>query len=272
MPESREDVLTPEVVKQRILMSVCYKFLRKLNFILVNSFSDAKTPALNLQEFVRVNIPILKATLDKDPSNPNLIWFYDYNDPYLYPAPVKICSNDKVHGWMNSTTIYGSAGNWRVETDFHDVYIGWTVLKWMESVNAAKGFNCVQLIQYMNVDPSKNDFIVMRVTINPSISVHEVITHENFHKIFVVESPVPFEWFEYKIPSDKTMRFGIRVKGVDCPNATQVGGVCKIHSGHVNGKWLRSAAQFYTVTPHNSDYILRKSLEDVWDSWFTFRL
>lgn len=272
MPEGREDALTPEVVRQRILMSICYKYLSAINYIIENSFRDDQPPTLNMQEFVRANIPILRAKLDQGDEGIKPIWFYDYGDTALWPAPVVLSSMDKVMSWFGTTAMYHGSSTWRVEIDLYDVYNGWTVRQWMEARNINIGDVGVVMIQVMDRDATKNRIYTSRLVFDPIVSLETVLTVSNFWKMFRSTTEVPFEWYGSYTPDGRTFKCGIRYTKANTFNVDQVGASCTINSAKRGYRWLRSQSQFYTVHSASTDLVLRKSFEEVWDTWYTFRL
>lgn len=272
MPETREDTLTPEVVRQRMLMSICYRYLSALKNILINSFRDKAGAPLNLQEFVRINIPILREKYDSQESQFSPIWFYEYGDLNIYPAPVRISSEDNLPSWFASQSSGQAAESWTFEYATASVPVNYTIEQWMSRYGLKDGDMAVLLLQVVDRDPTRNNIFVTRITINPKVPKVQRLTSVEITDIFDINAATTYSALVDIDGTGQVVRFVFRFTKDDCYGVDAIGGSCILYSAYRDGKWKRSSGQFWTVSGVAGQKVYRKELVDVWDSWYLDRL
>ena len=272
MPESREDTLTPEVVEQRMIMSICYRYMKAIPFVLNSAFKSNETKSLNLQEFVRINVPILRKKMKELNPLVNPIYYYQYGDENIYPAPVKIGGYGSIvvqslavmHGYIE--------GEWYNEFQFGAIMPGWSVGYWIKHTWHEIGDVILMLVQMVDDDPSRNNIYFCRFIVNPKIPLTTSITDANFLDIFDIESQVGFNLVPRRSVLDNSVNYGIRFTKSVSGGFTDCGGAAVIYSGLRKGVWQRSEAFMGTWKLSGESSHLRKDIADVWDSWYTDRL
>lgn len=272
MPEGRQDVLTPEVVEQRIAMSICYRYMAAIPQILNNAFKDDESKSLNLQEFVRLNIPILREKIRTLFDNINPVWFYDYGDTNLYPAPIQIGGQGHTYApgwsWQHGYT----NGKWYLNAELSAIAKGSTLRQYMSRHALQVGDIFVLLIQLVDDDPSLNDIYMMRLTFNPKISLDTEITPDNYLALWDIWTQVDFIFNTEESYGGYSTYYRFVFTQDTCFNRADAAGFGDIFSGKRNGKWVRNQCYMHTIKPFNHTSHLYKRLSDVWDSWYTNRL
>ena len=272
LPESREDTLTEDVVEQRIRMSICYRYMKAIPFILNNAFKADETKSLNLQEFVRVNISVLRDKMKVFNPQINPIFFYEYGDTNLYPAPVKIGGFGSIVVRSLSMSHTYLNGEWCVNFDFQPILDDWTIQYWLNLSGLKDGDVILLLLQFVDDDPSRNNISYCKLIVNPKIPRHYTINPENFLDIFDIESQVDFNLVPQRMEIDKVTYYHLRFTKSSCNNYTECGGSSVIYSGLRQGKWARSEAFMTTWRIAGDHSYLYKDIASVWDSWYTNRL
>ena len=272
MPESREDTLTEDVVEQRIRMSICYRYMKAIPFILNNAFISDETKSLNLQEFVRVNIRILREKMKVINPQINPIFFYEYGDTNLYPAPIKIGGFGSIVVRSLSMSHYYLNGEWCVDFEFQPILDDWTIQYWLNISGLKDGDVILLLLQFVDDDPSRNNISYCKLIVNPKVPRHYTINPDNFLSIFDIESQVNFSLIPQRMGSEQVTFYRLRFTESSCFNYTECGGSSVIYSGKRNNVWARSETFMTTWTPRGDKSHLLKDIASVWDSWYTNRL
>lgn len=272
MPEGRKDVLTPEVVEQRMAMSICYRYMAAIPQILNNAFKDNESKSLNLQEFVRLNIPILREKISSLSDDHNPVWFYEYGDNNLYPAPIQIGGHGHTYapGWSWQHGYTG--GLWYLRAELSAIVKGTTLREYMSYTGLVVGDVFVLLIELVDDDPSLNDIYLMRLTLNPKISLDTEITPDNYLDLWDIWTQVNFIFNTEESWGGYSVYYRFIFTKETCFGRTDACAFGDIFSGKRDGKWVRNQCYMHTIKPRNISSHLYKRIGDVWDSWYTDRL
>lgn len=246
--------------------------MKAIPFILNNAFNSEESKSLNLQEFVRVNIPILRQKMEESDPAFSPIYYYEYGDENLYPAPVKIGGFGSISVRSLSISHTKLNGEWCVDFEFQGVLDGWTIQYWLNHCNLKDGDIILCLLQFVDNDPTKNTISYCKLIVNPKVPRHYTINQSNFLDIFDIESQVNFSLVRQYMSFSEASYYKLRFTKSSCGNITECGGSSVIYSGKRNNVWARSDAYMTTWKIRGDDAQLRKDLAAVWDSWYTDRV
>lgn len=270
--EDRNDTLTPDLVRQRIMMSMCYKWMAAIPFILNSAFGKGRYKPLNLQEFVRLNIPRLRQNIDDDSDILPVDWFYEYGDPYFYPEPMQITDGNRLANVFGGFSVDLFSSRWVVNWQMDSFRVGLTVAGWMAQRRMSVGDLFVLVCTFADIEPERNFLALIRFTLKPSVPLETVITPSNFWSLFEVDSDLNIEVECPLQPSGTSYRPRVRLYSEDCGNVMFFGGAAEIDSNYVDGEWRLSRSYVVTTKGEKFGFSLRRTLSDVWDSWYTDRL
>lgn len=272
MPDTRDDTLTPELVKQRMCMSICYRYMSALAPVINKAFDNKLSKPLNLQEFVRINVPRLRQRMEDTERESDPIWYYQYGDENVYPAPVKLSQEIKLQSWLTSKEAAQGDNSWSANVGFGSVIVGDTIGAWRKRYGLEIGDLGVILLQLVDADPTRNCINLLRLTFNGGLGDNYLLTAERFPQMFTVDGDCPFEWWVKEDPSHTVMFAQLRFRSSMFDNISAIGGIAWILSRQRNGLWQRGEGVMNTAVGKGTSKTFRNDLDDVWDSWYTDRL
>lgn len=261
LPETHTDTLTPDKVRQRIVMSIIYRHMQQLAPVIEETMIDAGTANMFLNDFVRRNVQILREIMLGYVQTDFPVWFPLYGEVGCLPAPVQMASRDYSFGFLQfngqmagedhfecyiSPNYYMGALDWRDFQSYFDLKVGDTDFMYL-------------LFQYP--DPAQNHFEVVRFTWNPKPDHPDYMTQQNCYEFFDIECSVPYSIGNFfTISSD------------DVPDVRYAGeSILLCHRQRVDG-WVWYWDGTYTTNIYVPSSLHYRTLNDVWDSWYTDRI
>ena len=272
LPETREDTLTPSGVRQRIRMSMIYKYMHVIPQIVTESFGDKMSKPLNLQEFVRQNIDYIMSLEESGSSLAQLPYYYDYGDTNLYPCPLRLSIGPARQEEFRGAGVQYSGGKWLMQQQMGSCPVGYTIRQYLKHFNLVEDEVIVKLGFLLAADPTKNTLLVNRFILKPSLSLDTEITLENYASLYIPDEGNVFRIIaRHPVDSDNLI-LNMILNSDDVGDYPLYAADGIIKSQLINGLWERSTSHLsvFGTTGWMSQY--RKTLEDVWDSWYTDRL
>lgn len=272
LPESRPDTLTPAKVIERILMSIVYKYMQAIPAILTEAFGDTLTKSLNLQDFVRQNIRRLRERMEQQEWPRGPIYFYDYGDPYFYPAPLIVSQGKATLPLTSGEMVFEVEGVWTFTATLARYHQGITVRQWMKDNKMSVGDILVPMVMVVDDIPSFNRLLFERYVFAPAVDLDTVITPELFPTLWDAPESPKIKMKCSLFGPENLLNPYFELTQADAGGQRACAGYSLIKSGIVNGVWERSTSYISTYMQTGSKASLVNTLEDVWPSWYTDRV
>lgn len=272
LPESRPDTLTPAKVIERILMSIVYKYMQAIPAILTEAFGDTLTKSLNLQDFVRQNIRRLRERMEQQEWPRGPIYFYDYGDPYFYPAPLIVSQGKAPLPLTSGEMVFEVEGVWTFTANLARYHQGITVRQWMKDNKMSVGDILVPMVMVVDDIPAFNRLLFERYVFAPAVDLDTVITTELFPTLWDAPENPKIKLKCRLFGAENLLNPYFELTQADAGGQRACAGYALIKSGIVNGVWERSTSYVSTFKQTGSKASLVNTLEDVWDSWYTDRI
>lgn len=272
LPETREDTLTVSGVRQRIRMSMIYKYMHVIPQVLTESFGDKMSKPLNLQEFVRRNVEYIQSLENSESSMIQKPYYYEYGDMNLYPCPLRISQGPANIGEFRGAGVQYSGGKWNMTQQMGSCPVGYTIQQYMKRYKLVLDEVFVKFGFLLAEDATKNTLLVNRFIFKPSVPLDTVITYENYASLYVPDDGNVFRIETQYTSGDEYYLLNIKLSSDDVGDYPLYAADGQIKSQLIDGLWQRSTSHLsvFSTTGWMSRY--RKTLADVWDSWYTDRL
>lgn len=269
---TRNDTLTLDLVRQRMFMSMLYRWMHAIPQVLGESFYNEYYKPLNLQMFIRKNIEYLQ-TLTSDPeSYTEQPYYYDYGDPNVYPVPLLISDGGYFGNYLAYPSRTLSYPDWFIEIQCGMAETGISMAWWKERIGMKDGDVFALIAVCVDWNADKNQVFTCRyrvkATPNPDAMCTVDLVRDTFEKLD--ESPWSLQVYETGAWNMIHVSFNLQRKDVDYLAAC--GGAGHICSRVVDGEWRRSTAYIHTWPQSGEWEGLQRTYDDVIDSWYYDRI
>lgn len=272
VPEHTTDVLTPDLVRQRIRMSIIYKHMHMVPDVINASFNDDWSKSMNLQEFVRRNVARLKQLEQYESDIYMKPWYYYYGDDNFYPAPLILSMGKLPMLRVGSASCMYVGGKWTLELKFQAVSTNQTLATWLNNTRLGFGDILIILVSYLNADPARNKLVPYRFFVEQHFSDISSMSPEVAKATIVPDIGNPFTVESHFLGNSNFIETALQLKSDNVDGMSYVAGYCWLRSSKIDGQWQRNEGAMNVFRSDSNSPVQRLTLDDVWDSWYTDRI
>lgn len=269
LPETREDVLTPEKCRQRCYMSVIMSHMPLLTDFMSAAFDGIPNGTLSVQEFVRLNVKTIQQEIDGDSLYGRGWWYRLYGENVVYPEPLYLTTGNfdlpQVSYAVNHSLIGGYA-----EWDSADAFATDTIRKWQDRWKFHSGDYLIFMFFICAGGGKPARYVHARLTWREGIDLDALVKDYNPDELFKIETifPLTMNWHWSWDSNVNNIRFR--------SSADSMWYWCAAHGsiafGFLNGKRVISRSRMFVIGLSSSAPVERRTFEEVWPSWYEERL
>lgn len=269
VPESREDVLTPEKARQRCYMSVIMSHMPLLTDFMSAAFDGVDNGTLSVQEFVRQNIRLIQDEVDGIGILGRAWWYRYYGDNNIYPEPLLI-SDGSFNPRSGTYSHQRSGMNGFVDWFSDDTFKGDTLGRVFNRWNFYPGEYIVIIFFIPKNGDVQSHYEYTRYRWKDNLDPDKLIVDYAADALFDFSGTfhVNVSW-RWDVSHDGNM---IRYASDNCPQFRYVGAFGILQFGFKDGRRRISRCRLRSDWTSPEGDLTRHLFDDVWDSWYTDRL
>lgn len=270
IPEDKTLGLTPDLARQRMIMSVIMHHMKLLKPFMDACSQYVPEGTLSVQEFVRMNINRLKNLISHVKTPAESVWWPLYGESFALPASLLITEGTFQNYALSLAEVDADQGQAWCSLTFGEYGLQWTWRQWCQAWQFWPDSYAAVLLFCAQSDTDPEAYHYVRIHLSPSVNLDQKIEDTDFASMFDLAGDMT-EWSW----QDHTDVYGWKWWTIQTPPSTRLLyclAVADLSFGYVAGKRFLSKSVMYLQDPLVPIPYEKHSFEEAFQSWYNDRL